>query len=59
MISKFLNALYSVLAISCFESIFNNDSTKIISKKGIQILENSTSEEIEEMIKKAQNNECI
>ncbi len=57
--NNFFKTLYSVLAISCFESIFNNDATKIISKKGRKILETRSSEEIEIMVKKAQNNECI
>ena len=54
---KVLRLIYDSLAIHMFKSIFDNDASKIISKKGWEILETSTPEELEAMIKKAQKNE--
>ena len=56
---KVLRLIYDSLAIHMFKSIFDNDASKIISKKGWEILETSTPEELEAMIKKAQKNEPI
>jgi len=51
---KVLRLIYDSLAIHMFASIFDNDASKIISKRGRKILETSTPEELEAMIKKAQ-----
>lgn len=51
---KVLRLIYDSLAIHMFKSIFDNDASKIISKKGWEILKTSTPEELEAMIKKAQ-----
>jgi hypothetical protein len=51
---KVLRLIYDSLAIHMFSSIFDNDASKIISKRGRKILETSTPEELEAMIKEAQ-----
>lgn len=59
-IEDFLTILVGVFAILTLKSIFDNDDSKIISKKGKNYLSDDTKmEEINKQIKNSENEEII